>query len=190
MDHMLDYFYVDYLYYIIRYSLFILMGVIPACAIYMAVFGINKFVGGFLIFSIIAFSLGTHYDRQQPFPSGPHYYCNIRIEREADNVAQAIAIYYSEPSRTKIPSYSELVKLGYYPLGNIDLKRRGKLFKESEFSIEILGNARDEIKIVLSSAEGKCPFGRWGCPRRFKGKYYVEKMEGGVGVWLDSYEGI
>jgi len=50
MDHMLDYFYVDYLYYIIRYSLFILMGVIPACAIYMAVFGINKFLGCFIIF--------------------------------------------------------------------------------------------------------------------------------------------
>ena len=190
MENMLDYILVDYLEYNLTLILFISMGVIFACAIYMAVFGINKFVGGFLIFSIIAFLFGIHYSRQQPIPSGPHYYCNIRIEREADNVAQAIAIYYSEPSRTKIPSYSELVKLGYYPLGNIDLKRRGKLFKESEFSIEILGNARDEIKIVLSSAEGKCPFGRWGCPRRFKGKYYVEKMEGGVGVWLDSYEGI
>ena len=167
------------------------MGVIFACAIYMAVFGINKFVGGFLIFSIIAFSLGTHYDRQQPFPSGPHYYCNIRIEREAQNVAQALASYYSEPSRTQIPSYSDLVKSGDYSLENVDLKRRDQLYKESEFSVAIFGETFSEIKIVLSSAEGKCFFGRWECPRRSKGKFYVLRFEGsGVNEWVDRWEDI
>ncbi len=125
-----------------------------ACAIYMTVFGTNKFVGGFLIFSIIAFLFGTHYSRQQPIPSGPHYYCNSRIEWEAQNVAGALASYFSEPSRTQIPSYSDLVKSGDYPLENIDLKRRDKLYKESEFSIEIVGNESNEIIIVLSCAEG------------------------------------
>ena len=83
-----------------------------------------------------------------------------------------------------------MVKSGDYSLENIDLKRRDKLFKESEFSVDILGDTSNEIKIVLSSKEGKCPFGRWKCPRQFKGKFYVAKMGGGVGVWLDSYEDI
>jgi len=54
----------------------------------------------------------------------------------------------------------------------------------------ILSDTYSEIKIVLTSKEGKCPFGRWECPRQFKGKFYVAKMMGGAGVWLDSWEEI
>jgi hypothetical protein len=97
---------------------------------------------------------------------------------------------FSEPSRTQIPSYSDLVKSGDYSLENIDLKRRDKLYRESEFSVDILRNTSDEIIIVLSCSEGKCPFDRGKCPRQFKGKFYVAKMDGGSGVWLDSWEEI
>ena len=89
---------------------------------------------------------------------GPHYNCNHSIEREANNIAGALASYFSEPDRTKIPSYSDLVKSGDYSLENIDLKRRDKLYRESEFSVDILRNTYDEIIIVFSCSEGKCPF--------------------------------
>ena len=59
--------------------------------------------------------------------------------------------YFSEPDRTQIPSYNDLVNSGDYPLKNIDLKRRDKLIRESEFFVYILGDEIDEIKIVLSS---------------------------------------
>ena len=125
MENMLDYILVDYLEYNLTLILFISIGVIFACAIYMAVFGTNKVVGGFLIFSIIAFLFGIHYSRQQPIPSGPHYYCNIRIEREALNVAQAIinSGYYFIPNKKEIPSYSNLVKSGYYATGGLIQRR-------------------------------------------------------------------
>ena len=51
-----------------------------------------------------------------------------------------------------------MIKSGDYPLENIDLKGSEKLFKESEFSFDNLSAAYSEIKIVLSSKEGKCPF--------------------------------
>ena len=76
----------------------------------------------------------------------------------------------------------------YEPLENHELNRREKLFKESEFSVDIRTDGTGEITIVLSSKDGKCPFDRWKCPRRPKGKFYVLKMPNGSGVWGDSWE--
>ena len=186
---MLDYIYLDYIYYICRYTGLISIGVFFVCVIYMAVFGTNKFVGSFLIFTIIAFLFSIHDSRQRHSGNVPHYNCNGRIEWEAQYVDQALAHYFSVPDNIKIPSYSDLVKSGYYPLDKSDLKRRDILFKEAEFSIEIVGSESNEILIVLSCAEGKCPFGRWKCPRPSMGKYYVLRFEGGgVSQWVDRWE--
>jgi hypothetical protein len=185
---MLDYIFVDYLCYIFHLSFFISIGVFCACMIYKALFGDNKFETGFLIFSAVTFLFAIIYPNFLHSGNVPHYNCHNRIEREAQNVAQALYSYFSEPDRTEIPSYIDLVNSGDYSLENIDLKRRDKLYKESEFSVHILGDTYSEGKIVLTCKKGKCPFGRWKCPRQFKGKYYVAKMGGSSGVWLDSYE--
>ena len=187
---MIDYIFVDYLYYIFYSFFYISIGVCCACVIYMAVYGNNKIVRGFLIFSILAFLFGIIYPNFLHSGNVPHYDCNRRIEREANNIAGALANYFAVPDRTQIPSYSDLIKSGDYSLENIDLKRRDQLYKESEFSVHILGDTFSDIKIVLTAKEGKCPFGRWKCPRQFKGKFYVAKMGGGAGVWLDSWEEI
>jgi len=197
---MLDYIFIDYLDYIIPYSFFISIGVFFACLIYKSSHGNNKVVSGILIFSVLTFLLGIIYASYQynflgfnyPFSKarlrGPHYRCNAKIESEAQSIAVAIASYFSVPDRKQIPSYNDLVKSGEYPLVGIDSKRREKLFKESEFSVNIRGDVSDEIIIVLSSKEGKCPFYRWKCPRKFKGKFYVLKMgDSDSGVWLDTY---
>ena len=106
-------------------------------------------------------------------------------------IAAAIASYFSEPDRKELPSFNELEKSGEYPLIPNDLKRREKLFKESAFSVDIWEDDSDGIIIALSAKEGKCPYYRWKCPRRFKGKYYVLKMMSREpGVWLDSYDNI
>jgi len=188
MDNMLDYIYEDYLYYIFHYSFFISIGAFCAFVICMVVYGKNKVVQGFLIFSVLSFLFAFIYPNFVQLGGGPHYDCNSQFEREASNIAAALASYFSEPDRTEIPSYSDLVKSGDYSLENIDLKRRDKLYRESEFSVHILGESINYIKIVLTSKDGKCPFGRWKCPRQFKGKFYVAKMEGGAGVWLDNWE--
>jgi hypothetical protein len=112
------------------------------------------------------------------------------LEWKAQNIASALGSYFSEPSRTQIPSYNDLLNSEYEPLENHELKRREKLFKESEFSVDILGDTFSEIKIVLSSKEGKCPFYRWKCRRRLKGKFYVLKIPNGGGAWVDSWEEI
>ena len=188
---MLDYIYEDYLYYIFNYSLFISIGVFSVCVIYMAVYGNNKVIRGFFVFSALAFLFSIIYPNFFLHSCNvPHYNCNSKFVGEADNIAGALASYFSEPSRTQIPSYSDLIKSGDYSLENIDLKRRDQLYKESEFSVHILGDTFSDIKIVLTAKEGKCPFGRWKCPRQFKGKFYVAKMGGGAGVWLDSWEEI
>lgn len=72
----------------------------------------------------------------------------------------AIADYFSVPTRTQIPSISDLVNSGNYTLmENRDSKRKEKIVKESEFSVVILGDdVSGEIKIVLTSKANKCPF--------------------------------
>ena len=188
---MIDYIFVDYLYYIFYSSFYISIGVFGACMIYKAFFGNNKFETGFLIFSAATFLFGIIYPNFLHSGNVPHYDCNGRIEREANNIAGALADYFSIPSRTQIPKYSDLDFSREYStlLENKDLKRREKLIKESEFSVHILGDTFSDIKIVLTAKEGKCPFGRRKCPRQFKGEVYVVKMGGGGGgVWLDSYE--
>ena len=188
---MLDYIYEDYLYYIFHSFFFISIGVFGACVIYMAVYGNNKVVRGFLVFSVLTFLFAFIYPNFEPLGGGPHYDCNRKFESEAQCIASALADYFAIPSRTQIPSYSDLVKSGHYPLENIDLKRRDKLYKESEFSVDILGDAFGEITIVLSSKEGKCPFYRWKCPRQIRGKIYVRRIGGsGASEWLNSHEDI
>ena len=188
---MLDYIYIDYLSYILPYSLFIAMGFFLACVIFRIVYGDNKIVRGFLFFSVVAFFSAIIYPNFEPYGGGPHSNCNGKFEYEAQAVASALADYFAVPTRTQIPRYSDLIVSGNYPSEKIDLKRRAKLFKESEFSIDILGDDSDELRIVLSSKEGKCPFYRWKCPRRILGKIYVLRTGGsGASGWLNGYEDI
>ena len=147
----------------------------------------NKFVSRFLIFSIFAIFLFIII--YPNFAHGPHHcICKVGLEAEANNIAAAIAIYFSEPSRTQIPSISDLVNSeDYILLENRDSKYK-KLVEESEFSVAILDGDVNEIPIVVSSKEGRCPFQKGECPWS-KGEVYVLKMgSGDSGVWLSSYE--
>jgi hypothetical protein len=159
----------------------------------MAVYGNNKVVQGFLIFSLVAFLFAFIYPNFEPMGGGPHYNCNSKFEGEANNIAAAIADYFSIPTHTQIPKYSDLGFSREYSklLENKNLKRREKLIKDSGFSVDILGDEFGEITIVLSAKKGKCPFYRWKCPRRFKGKFYVKRMDSDrANEWLDSWEDI
>ena len=189
---MLDYIYDDYLFYIFRYSFIISGGILCTSIIYGVVYGGNKIVKSFLIISAAVFLFAIVYPNFEPYGGGrPHYDCNRRFEAEAQNIASAISSYYAVPTRTQVPSYGDLVISGDYQLKNIDLKRREKLIKESEFSVNILGDDYDEITIVLSAKEEKCPFHRWKCPRPILGKIYVLRMEGSESNgWLNGYEDI
>ena len=115
-----------------------------------------------------------------------HCACKAKMESEAYNIAAAIADYFAIPTRTQVPSISDLVNSEcYILLANRDSKYK-KLVEESEFSAAILDG--DEIQIMVSSKEGKCPFEKGICLWS-KGGVYLLKMEGsGGGVWLDSYE--
>jgi hypothetical protein len=175
----------DTIEYILPYSFLFSIGIFCACLIYKSFFGINKVVKGFLIFSIITFFFnirGLYYLNS----THPHLNCKIKFEEEAQNIAMAISDYFSIPTRTKIPSISDLVNSGnYISLENRDSKYK-KLVAESKFSVAILDG--DEIPIVVSSKVGKCPFDKGYCLWS-KGEVYVLKMEGsGGGVWLDSYK--
>ena len=200
---MSDYVFIDYLDYIIPYSFLVSSVAFLICLAYRIGEGKNKLVSGILIFSFLNILLGFFYAHCQynflgvnyPFSRasirGPHYRCNAKIEMEAQQIAAAIASYFSEPDRKELPNFDELVKSGEYPLIPNDLKRREKLFKESAFSVDIWEDDSDGIIIALSAKEGKCPYYRWSCPRRFKGKYYVLKIRGNdIGGWVDSYEDI
>ena len=189
---MLDYIYEDYLYYIFNYSFFISIGVFSVCVIYMAVYGNNKVIRGFFVFSALAFLFSIIYPNFAPLGGVPHYDCNSQFAREANNIEGALASYFSEPDRTEIPSYSDLVKSGEYSfLKDMESKRRDKLIKESGYYVDILGDAFDEIVIVLNSKEGKCPFHRWKCPRQIRGKIYVNRIGGSkANGWLNRYEDI
>ena len=106
MDNMLDYIFVDYLYYIFPYSFFISIGVFCACVIYMAVYGNNKFVTRFSYFFDCDFFVWYYLSQlSNTMGGGPHYDCNSRIEREAQNIASAIAKLFF---RTKQDTNPEL----------------------------------------------------------------------------------
>jgi hypothetical protein len=114
-----------------------------------------------------------------------HCSCKAKFEAEANNIAAAMSNYFAIPNRTQIPTINDLVDSGDYTLlENRDLKHK-KLVQESEFFLAILGNDNDEITIVVSSKEGKCPFEKGKCPWS-KGEVYVKEI-GHSGVWLDSY---
>ena len=200
---MSEYIFVDYLDYIIPYSFLISAASFFPCLVLRIAEGKNKLVSGILIFSFpnILFGLiyahyqynflGVNYPFSKASIRGPHYRCNLKIEMEAESIAAAIASYFSEPNRKELPSFNELVKSGEYQLMPNDLKRREKLFTESAFYIDIWEDESDGILIALSAKKGKCPYYRWKCPRRFKGKYYVLKMMSRErGVWLNSYDDI
>ncbi len=118
-----------------------------------------------------------------------HYNCNAKFEAEAHAIAAAIADYFSDPSKTQIPSIDDLVEtVGYAPINSRRTKNRYKLVEESEYSIAILGENVSQITIVLSSKKGKCPFNKGECIRPYKGQYYVYKMYGDYGrAWKDKY---
>ena len=147
--------------------------------------GLKRKLGLFLISLVLAgFSFVIIY----PNFAHVHHHCNCKagLEGEANNIAAAIADYFSVPTRTQTPSINDLVNSGSYILfENRDSKYK-KLVEDSGFSVAILDG--DEIPIVVSSKVGKCPFEKGYCPWS-KGEVYVFKMEGsGGGVWLDSYK--
>ncbi len=118
-------------------------------------------------------------------PRPHHCSCKARFEAEVDNISAAISSYFAIPSRTQIPTISDLVNSGDYTLlENRDLKHK-KLVQESEFFLAILSDDISEITIVVSSKEGKCPFEKGKCPWS-KGEVYVKEI-GHSGVWHDSY---
>lgn len=147
----------------------------------------NKFLSRFLIFSIFAIFLFIII--YPNFIHTPHH-CNCKagLEGEANNIAAAIASYFSDPSRTQVPSISDLVNSeDYVLLENRDSKYK-KLVEESEFSIAILDGDVNEIPIMVSSKEGKCPFEKGRCPWS-KGEVYVLKIGSSFsGEWHNSYE--
>ena len=149
--------------------------------------GLKRKLGLFLISLVLAgFSFVIIYPN---FIHTPHH-CNCKagLEGEANNIAAAISSYFSEPTRTQIPSISDLVNSeDYVLLENRDSKYK-KLVEESEFFVAILDGDVNEIPIVVSSKEGRCPFQKGECPWS-KGEVYVLKMgSGDNGVWLESYE--
>ena len=172
--------------YIIPSLFFISIGVFCACMIYKALFGDSRFETGFLIFSAVTFLFAIAYPNFVHIPH--HCNCKAGLEGEANIIAGAISSYFSEPTRTQIPSISDLVNSeDYILLENRDSKYK-KLVEESEFSVAILDGDVNEIPIVVSSKEGRCPFQKGECPWS-KGEVYVLKMgSGDNGVWLDSYE--
>ena len=172
--------------YIIPSLFFISIGVFCACMIYKALFGDSRFETGFLIFSAVTFLFAITYPNFVHIPH--HCNCKAKLEGEANNIAAAIASYFSIPTRTQIPSISDLINSeDYVLLENRDSKYK-KLVEESEFSIAILDGDVNEIPIVVSSKEGRCPFQKGECPWS-KGEVYVLKMgSGDSGVWLNSYE--
>ena len=148
--------------------------------------GLKRKLGLFLIsFAIAGFSFVIIYPN---FAHGPHH-CNCKagLEGEANNIAAAISSYFSEPTRTQIPTIIDLVNSeDYVLLENRDSKYK-KLVEESEFSVAIVDGDVNEIPIVVSSKEGRCPFQKGECPWS-KGEVYVLKMgSGDNGVWLSSY---
>ena len=176
------------MYYIFSSSFYISAGVFFVCLIFIKVYGKNKVVKGFLIFSALSFLFAIIYPNFVPYGGGPHYNCNSKFEREAQNIAAAVSNYFAEPSRTQVPNYSDLALSEEY-IENKNLKRRDKLIKESGYSVDILDDKFGGITIVLSCKKGKCPFNRWKCPRPYKGGIYVLSMGGnGANGWLDSRE--
>ena len=89
--------------YIIPSLLFISIGVFCACMIYKAIFGNNKFETGFLIFSAVTFLFAIIYPNFVYIPH--HCNCKAGLEGEANDIAAAISSYFSEPTRTQIPSF-------------------------------------------------------------------------------------
>ena len=113
-----------------------------------------------------------------------HCSCKAKFEAEANNIAAAISSYFAIPTRTQIPTISDLVHSGDYTLLENRESKYKKLVQESGFFIAILEDDFSEYAIVLYSREGKCPFEKGKCPWS-KGDVYVKKM-GHSGVWLDS----
>jgi len=103
MNNKLDYIFVDYFDYIMLHYSYILIGSFIAC-IFIKLFCSNKkVVSGFVIFSILTLVIAIIYPNFRSYGGGPHYNCKAQFEREANNIASAIADYFAIPSHTQIP---------------------------------------------------------------------------------------
>ena len=116
------------------------------------------------------------------YPNFISYGCNSCqgiLQGEAQNVAAAIASYFSEPDHTKTPTINDLVDLeGYIPPNKRKSPRRSQDVKESDLIVWISGDADDEIEILVIVGKGQCP----------AGNAWVYNMTLGEGEWLKSYE--
>jgi hypothetical protein len=105
--------------------------------------------------------------------------CQDLLQGEAQNVAAAIASYFSEPDHTKTPTINDLVDLeGYIPPEKRKLRKRRNPVQESDLIVFIRGDADDEIKIWVIAGKNQCP----------AGKAWVYNMTRHEGKWLKSYE--
>ena len=142
---------------------------------------------GIFIFIVLILLFAFIYPNFQS-SGGPHYNCNSKFEAEANNIEAAISSYFAIPDRTEIPSIDDLVNSGdYTPIEDRDPKRSAKLVRDSEFSAVILSENINQIIIVLSAKDGRCPFDEGECPRIFKGEVYVKKVTGDE-AWYESYD--
>ena len=73
-------------------------------------------------------------------------YCR-RAEQDADNIAAAIADYFSNPEHTALPTISGDSKYLGYALNSI----------EGQNIAWVTGNAKSTITIVVQDGSGKCP---------------------------------
>ena len=116
------------------------------------------------------------------FYSSPYrpQHCKSQFESEANKVLMALSSYFSEPSRTQIPSIDDLVNLaGYILPENREIIGKDDNVKESDLLVFISDDADGDIVVEVTSIRGKCP----------QGKSYMLGMGWSEGKWIDSYEG-
>ena len=93
-------------------------------------------------------------------------------------MVSSISDYFSEPSHTQTPTVKDLVDFGsYIPPEKRKSPRRGGDVKESDLFVWILGDADDEIEILVIAGKGQCP----------AGKAWVYNMTLGEGEWFKGY---
>jgi hypothetical protein len=91
----------------------------------------------------------------------------------------ALSSYFSEPSRTQIPSIDDLVNLEKYILPeHREVIGRDDNVKESDLLVFITGDPDGDIIVEVTSIRGKCP----------QGEAYMLSMNSFEGKWIDSYE--
>jgi type IV pilus assembly protein PilA len=80
-------------------------------------------------------------------------------EQDAQNIAVALTLYFSEPNHTHIPQLSDLQGVNGLQLNNNE--------------IEIDGESKNKIKVSVTDSSNRCP----------RGHYYTIIIGGVEGYW-------